>query len=242
MKLRLFVISLIVLIVGCGTTPTATPTPAATAVPTLPPPTAAPTDTPLPPTPTPEPPTDTPQPTDTPVPTTPAPTATNTRRPVTPRPTATETPLTPTQPALMYPAPELVEPRSPASFVAGKDNLVFKWKPVGAIKGEECYLVTVRITNAKTNEYGEQPFIAANTCGDFGNSNLVSFTLPKRGAAPNYKGLMDYADKSGTSDLYHVTWNVVVVQNNGADPNQPQPSQYVVLSPKSETFEFDLRQ
>ena len=229
-----------VLFAGCASTPTPAPTvPAPTAIPTeIPKPTVAPTNTPLPPTPTTAPTVTPPPPTNTPIPTTPAPTATNTRVPVTRQPTAVITP-TATTVALKYSAPQLNEPKAGDTRTTSND-LVFNWQPIAALGANECYLVTVRITNSVDNEYGEQSFLAENTCNDAGNAG-VSFTLRKRAPAPDYAGLVAIASAKTPTTNFRVSWNVTVVQNNGTDPNKPDPSQYIPLSPRSETFEFALQ-
>lgn len=237
MKLRLTLFLLALFVVSCDTSPTATPTPPPTAIPTaIPQPTEAPTNTPLPPTPTTAP-TNTPlPPTNTPIPTTPAPTATLTLPPVTRQPTPTATAVvTVTEVALKYAAPVLVEPSSGQTRSSSSD-IVFKWQPVAALGTNECYLVTVRVTNLTTSEFAEVPFIAQNTCNDAGSAP-VTFVLSKRPPAPDFFGLLALAGPAGT---YKVTWNVIVVQNNGADPNKPDPSQYIPLSPVSQTFDFEL--
>lgn len=240
MKYSILFILVALFVVGCAGTPTPAPTVAApTDIPTaIPQPTVAPTNTELPPTPTTAP-TITPPPvTNTPLPTTPAPTATNTRRPVTPKPAATETA---TAVPFKFAAPQLLEPTTGDTRTAGQDDLVFKWQPVGQLGGNECYLLTVRITNTVNNQYAEQSFIASDLCNDAGQTDKVSFTLRKRAPAPDYAGLFAIASAEVQSGSYVVTWNVSVIQNNGADPNKPQPAQYVPLSPTSETFTFNLR-
>lgn len=227
-------------IAGCATTPTPAPTVAPTAIPTaIPKPTdVPPTNTALPPTPTTAP-TITPlPPTNTPIPTTPAPTATNTRVPVTRQPTATAVP-TETNVALKFPAPQLIEPGAGDTRVSGSDDLIFRWHPVAALGTDECYLVTVRITNTVDNEYGEQSFLAQNTCND-GGSAPVSFTLRKRSPAPDYAGLVAIASAKSPSTSFVVRWFVTVVQNRGADPNKPDPAQFSPISPASEPLEFSL--
>lgn len=235
MKLRLILFFLAFFVVSCETSPTATPIPPPTAIPTaIPQPTQAPTNTPLPPTPTAAP-TNTPlPPTNTPIPRTPTPTATQTRAPVTVQPSPSAT-ATETEVPLKYSAPQLLEPSSGQTRSSSSD-LVFKWQPVASLGTNECYLITVRVTNVTTSEFAEVPFIAENTCNDAGNAP-VTFVLRKRPPAPDFFGLLALAGPAGT---YKVTWNVIVVQNNGADPNRPDPSQYIPLSPVSQTFDFEL--
>ncbi len=239
MKVLTLFFILALLIVGCeATTPTAVPTVPPTAVPTaIPQPTQAPTNTALPPTPTLAPTNTLPPPTNTPIPASPTATATNTRIPVTRVPTVAATP-TATEIALKFPAPQLIEPTAGDTRTTSND-LVLRWQPVGALGTNECYLVTVRVTNQADGEYGEQSFIAQDTCNDGGDAPL-SFTISKRAPAPDYAGLVAIATAKSPSTNFRVSWNVTVVQNNGADPNQPDPSQFVPLSPTSETFKFDL--
>lgn len=237
----LFIVALF--LIGCASTPTPVPTEAApTDIPTtVPQPTQAPTNTALPPTPTRAAPTNTAlPPTNTPIPVSPTATATSTALPVTrpPQPTVVLTP-TATIVALKYSAPALIEPRSGETRVNGSDDLVLRWNPVAALGSDECYLVTVRITNTVDNQYAEQSFIAENTCNDAG-TGPVTFTLRKRAPAPDYAGLVAIASGATPSTSFRVTWQVVVVQNRGADPNKPDPGQYTPVSPVSETFEFGL--
>lgn len=238
MKVKLSLVALILFAAGCASTPTPAPTvPAPTAVPTeIPKPTVAPTNTALPPTPTLAPTVTLPPPTNTPIPATPTATATNTRVPVTRQPTASPTA---TQVTLKYPAPELIEPHAGDTRTTAND-LVFRWQPVAALGANECYLVTVRVTNTVDNEYGEQSFVAENTCNDAGNAP-VEFVLHKKAPAPDYAGLVAIASAKAPSTDFRVTWNVIVIQNNGADPNKPDPAQYIPLSPPSPSLEFSLK-
>lgn len=231
---------LVLFVVGCASTPTPVPTVEPTTVPTLvPPPTQAPTNTPLPPTPTPAPPTSTPPPTNTPIPSSPTPTATNTRPPVTAAPT--QPPATPTETAvpLRFGAPELVEPSAGQIHRAGTEDLVFSWRPVGALGGNECYLLQVRITNNVDEQYAEQSYLAA--CGNPGDNPLVKFTLNRKAPAPDYAGLMEIATAKTPANNFKVTWTATVVQNNGADPLNPDPALYAPLSPTSAPNEFELQ-
>lgn len=243
MTFRIAFLVAILFIVGCASTPAPT-FPAPTAIPSaIPKPTQVPTNTTLPPTPTLPPlsavPTETPPPpTNTPIPTTPAPTATNTRVPVTLQPSATAT-TTPTQVVVKYGAPIPLEPHSGDTRTTSND-LLLSWQPVAALGADECYLVTVRITNTLDGEYGEQSFLAENTCNDAGDGT-VNFVLHKRAPAPDYVGLVAIAAAKNPTTSFRVTWNVLVVKNNGADPNKPDPASYVSISPRSETFEFDLQ-
>lgn len=149
--------------------------------------------------------------------------------------------VTPTVAALKFPAPVLVEPAAGDSLTAGKDDMIFRWAPVGPLGANECYLVTVRITNLTDNEYGEQSFIASPSCNDAGQTDPLSFTISRRAPAPDYAGLLAIASAKTASGAFRVKWNVTVIQNNGADPNKPDPAQYIPLSPSSAPLEFELR-
>lgn len=224
-------------IVGCASTPTPAPTIAVpTAAPTAPPPTAAPTNTALPPTPTAAPTNTPPLPTNTPIPSSPTATATNTFVPVTREPT-----VTPTETAvpLKFAAPVLVAPGTGDSITAGRDDIIFSWAPVGALVGNECYLLTLRITNTVTGEYGEQSFVAEPTCNDSGTTDPLTFVVARRAPAPDYAGLIAIA---GDGASYRATWTVTAIQNNGADPNKPDPAQYIPISPTSAPFEFEIHE
>jgi hypothetical protein len=157
---------------------------------------------------------------------------------VTIQPTATET-ATATTVALTFSAPQLLEPGAGDTRVSGSDDLVLRWQPVGALGADECYLVTVRITNTVDSEYGEQSFIAQNTCNDAG-TGPVSFALRKRAPAPDYEGLVAIASAKNPSTSFTVSWFVTVVRNTGADPNKPDPANYNIISPPSQPFEFSL--
>ncbi len=237
MRITLILLVLALFVVGCASTPTPEPTLEPTAVPTVvPQPTQTPTNTPLPPTPTL---TNTPPPpTNTPIPSSPTPTATNTRPPVTAGPT--EPPATPTETPVpfRFGAPALVEPGS-GDLRQTSDNLEFRWRPVGALGGNECYLLTVRVTNTVDSQYAEQPYLAA--CGDPGNSDVVKFVLNKRPPAPDYAGLVEIATARTPANRFVVTWTLTVVQNNGADPLKPDPALYAPISPTSAPFEFELQ-
>jgi hypothetical protein len=117
----------------------------------------------------------------------------------------------------------------------------FQWAPVGPIAGDECYMVTLCITNQTDGEYGEQSFIASPTCNDSGQTNPLSFVVARRAPAPDYAGLLAIASNKTQAGLYTVTWYVTVIKNNGADPNQPDPAQYTPVSPPSNPNEFELR-
>lgn len=240
MKPSFILLVLALFAVGCTSSPTAVPTLAPTEVPTaVPQPTAEPTNTPLPPTPTSAPSnTPLPPPTNTPIPLSPTPTATRTRPPVTALPTSSPT-VAPTEVVLKYGAPVLIEPTAGDTRTTSND-LAFKWRPVAALGTDECYLVTVRITNTVDKQFGEQSFIAQDTCNDAGNAP-VKFTLSKRQSAPDYFGLLAYANRNTPANSFIVTWNVMVVQDKGADPNKPDSTLYVPVSPPSETFTFNLQ-
>lgn len=241
MKRWFIVLGLMFAVVGCATTPTPEPTTVPTAIPTIiPTPTQAPTRTTLPPTPTPLPVTDTPEATsaplvtDTPLPTdTPLATATNTRRPATPKPTAT---FAPTEVPVTFPAPELVEPGVGGKIdtrTAGRDSLVFHWKPVGRLDAGECYQVTVRVTNIVDEKQAEQSYLVQATCNSGGDEPIDEFILhPKKGGPPDYEGLTNYASTGTQTNQYKVTWYVTVVHQDG---NQTTP-----ISPPSAPAEFTL--
>lgn len=251
MKQFFFLSALVLMAVGCASTPTPAPTAAPTQAPTaLPQPTTAPTATALPPTPTQAPTNTTVPPTNTPLPTTPAPTATRTRAPVTRLPTVVATvnlsatvtvTATTTPAALKYPAPELIEPAAGQVRRAGGEDLIFSWRPVASLGTNECYLLTLRVTNTVDNYYAEQSFIASDTCGNPGDTPAVKFTVKRRPPAPDYAGLVEIAASRTPANTFTATWTVTVVQNNGADPNKPDPAQYVPLSPRSAPFEFSLQ-
>lgn len=244
MKRWFILLGLMFAVGGCATTPTPEPTTVPTAIPTLiPTPTQAPTRTSLPPTPTPLPVTDTPEATntplvtDTPLPTdTPLATATNTRRPATPKPTET---VAPTEVPVSFPAPELVEPGVAGAIdtrTAGKDDLVFRWKPVGRLDAGECYQVTVRITNVVDDEHADQPYLVQDTCNSGGDKPVEQFALlAKKHGQPDYEGLTNIASTGTPTNQYKVTWYVTVVRQDGAQttPISPPsaPAEFTLLSP-----------
>lgn len=236
MRYILFIIITGLLIAGCASTPTPEPT---TVVPTdiptpIPQPTQAPTNTALPPTNTPPPTNTLPPPTNTPIPTTPLPTATNTFVPVTREPTAT--PL-PTEVALKYGAPELIEPRAGDTRRARRDAFDFRWNPVADLEPNECYVLRLRIIHlADPNQnYGEQTYLVESSCNSAIGSGVVEFIVNGRAPAPNYDGLIAEADgKAGGIDSqeYLVQWDVTVVLN--------QDGTLTPISPASAVSEFRL--
>lgn len=237
MKTKLLLVTMVLFIAGCASTPTPAPTvPAPTTVPTeIPKPTQEPTNTPLPPTPTAAP-TITPlPPTSTPLPTTPAPTATNTRVPVTREPTVQPTA---TEIALKYNAPLLVEPHSGDTRDARRDDFNFVWNPVADLQANECYLLTLQIKNQvdpQQAHYGEEKYLVQDSCNSSAQNGPLRFTVNRRAPAPNYDGLIATADALAgniSSQEYLVRWTVqAVLQQDG---------NLVPLSPPSEPAEFRL--
>jgi hypothetical protein len=233
MKRWLTLMVLAAAIVGCDRfQPARTPT--RTAAPTsVPAPTETPSLTSLPPTLTLAP-TDTPTltsasaPTDTPAPTnTPTATATTPRVRFTPTPEATATTVATAQ---KYSAPILVGPGAGDTRLDGKDDLLFKWKPVGNLGPNECYLVTVQVINITdpVQRYGQGSFLAQDTCNSAASSGNLQFTLRKRNP-PSYQGLVADASQNVPSSEYKVRWWVTVVIADGTP-----------LSPPSAQFEFTL--
>lgn len=229
----LILFALAVALIGCDRLrpgPTPTPTAAPTVVPA---PTQAPSATSMPPTVTLEPtepptvvsalPTDTSAPTGTPT-NTPAPT--RLRPAATPKAAATNTVV-----ALKYEAPKLIGPATGDTRIEGKDDLLFKWQPVGDLGPNECYLVTVQIVNLADplQHYGQDSFLAQDTCNSATSAGTPQFTLRKKNP-PSYTGLVAVATSmGGPSSEFRVRWWVTVVQ---ADRTP--------LSPASAQFEFTL--
>lgn len=237
MRYVLLLVLLTLALVGCVATPTPEPTLEPTAIPTeIPPPTEPPTNTPLPPTPTLEP-TVTPlPPTATPIlPTnTPLPTPTHTRRPLTPRPAAT---ATPSPVVFLYNAPELVEPTAGDTRLVGRDDLVFRWNPVGDLGANECYQLTLQVVNlADPNQnYGEGVYLVSESCNSRAEGKPLQFVVRRRAPAPDYAGLIATADALAgvPSQEYLGRWRVqVVLQQDG---------QTIPLSPPSAWAEFKMR-
>lgn len=238
---------LAVALIGCdrlrpGPTPTAT-TNASTSRPL---PTLESTVTPLPPT-LPPPPTEAPTVT---IPTeaatlvlmteTPTATATRIRIPATPRPKAS---VTNTAVALKYGAPELVEPGSGDTRIDGKDDLLFRWKPVANLAAHECYLVTLQVINLADplQHYAQDSFVAQDTCNSAISSGIVEFTLRKKNP-PSYSGLVTIASNlGGPSNTFKVKWWVTVVLDRGPDPQNSGKELATPLSPPSGQFDFTLQ-
>lgn len=231
---------LIMLSVGCASTPAPAPTAvvAPTAIPTeIPKATVAPTTTALPPTPTFAPTNTTVPPSNTPIPSSPTATATLTRVPVTRQPTAVITP-TATTVALEFGAPVLIEPANGATFTARRDDFQFKWQPVGDLAANECYLLTLQVkslVDPQQDHYGQEKYLIQDSCNWLAQSGPLKFTVNRRAPAPNYDGLVATADALAgniPSQEYLVRWFVQVVQN--------QDGQVIPLSPPSATGEFRL--
>ncbi len=216
-------------LVGCSQ-PKPSPTPTAPAAPiVVAAATSAPTATSLPPTLTPSPAaTDTPAPTDTL-----APTSTSTAPPTRTRVPATRTPTplpTNTEVVIKYSAPQLIEPHAGDSRLEGKDDLVFKWKPVGDLGADECYSISVKVVNNIDQAYGTFTQILNSTCNSPVSGGVLQFTLNRpKYSAPNYRGLIEAAQKVTASNSFTVLWSVTVVLGDGTP-----------LSPPSEQFTFAL--
>jgi cytoskeletal protein RodZ len=241
-------------IVGCDRfQPARTPTSMPTAEPSsIRAPTEAPSEAPLPTTTTLAPSntpaltvtpgaTDTPQVADTETLTaTPTATATNTRVPFTPRPKAT---ATKTAVALKYTAPVLIEPGAGDTRLEGKDDLLLRWKPVADLGPSECYLVTLQVVNLADplQHYGQDSFVAQDSCNSAISSGIVEFTLRKKNP-PSYRGLVDIASSlGGPSNQFKVKWWVTVVMDRGPDPQNPGKELTTPLSPPSTENEFALQ-
>ncbi len=216
-------------LIGCSqATPTPKPTLAPTPVAAAP--TEPPTVTPLPPPPTASVATDTPAPTITAAPTiTPTLTATvtKTRAPVTPKPKASPTD---TAVALKYTAPELLEPGSKDTRIEGKDDLIFRWKPVADLGKNECYAINILVINNIDQRYSPFSQIVTSTCNSAVSGGRLEFTLNRpKYAPPNYSGLVEDASKLTPTNSFTVRWSVTVVRDDGTP-----------LSPPSAKFEFKL--
>ncbi len=202
--------------------PTLEPTPVAAA------PTELPTLTPLPPPPTASVATDTPAPTSTVAPTnTSTATPTRTRVPATPKPKAS---ATNTAVALKYAAPVLLEPGPKDTRIEGKDDLVFRWKPVADLGKNECYLINVLVINSIDQRYSPFSQIATDTCNSSLSDGRLEFKLNRpKYAPPNYGGLVVDAQKLTQTNSFTVRWSVTVVRDDGTP-----------LSPPSPQFDFKL--
>lgn len=222
-------------LIGCGTAPT--PTPAATPPPQVV--TVVITPTPPPPTATLAQPAITPLPTvaltttvPTATPTTVVVKATNT--PGAPKPAATKTPTkaaavataTETALSMKFGAPLPMMPLWQPPWNEGQKDevkfpgsaMVYRWKPVGGLNGDECYLLTA------TSEAVNNPTLPTRTdtfvvgCGDstpVDVQNGFTFTLyqPGRGG-PSYSSLM-----MDSSEMW-VYWTVTIVKNLGSCVDQ----------------------
>ena len=222
-KLFLLSIAAIIalLIIGCGTSPT--PTPAAS--PTSQVITVVITATQPPPTATPAQPTMTSIPTvaltvTTPV-TTPVVIAQATKAPVTtPKPAATKAPTkivattTATALPMKFGTPTLTSPiwsnKDERRFEA--DDLIFRWRPVGGLQGDECYLLNVSSEAVNPGPgigTGADYFVVNCGNGSGPTDRDVQFTLfsPKRGG-PSYASIELHTDM-------WVHWSITVVKNLG---------------------------
>ncbi len=173
--------------------------------------------------------TNTPALTATSVPTdTPAATPSRTRAPATAKPRATATNAAV---ALKYNAPVLLEPHAGDTRQASKDDFLFKWQPVANLGANECYQVTVQVINLAdpNHQYGQDSFLAQNTCNSAISQGIMAFSLLKKNP-PSYSGLIARATQlGGPSNQFDVKWWVMVVRSDGTP-----------LSPASEPFDFML--
>lgn len=232
----LLLFALAVTLIGCDRLRPG-PTPTATAVATVvPAPTGAPSATPLPPTVTLEPtepptvvsavPTGTAAPTGTPIET---PTLTRVRPAATRKVTATNTVV-----AFKYGAPKLIGPNAGDTRLEGKDDLLFKWQPAGDLGPNECYLVTVQVVNLADplQHYGQDSFLAQETCNTAASAGTSQFTLRKKNP-PSYTGLVAVATSiGGPSSEFRVRWWVTVVLSDGTPLSPPSAqSEFTLSSP-----------
>ncbi len=212
----------VAVLIGC-TQPAPTPTPRPTVAPTrVAAATEPPTMTPLPPPPTAAVATDTPAPANTAAPTDttmPTATVTRTRAPVTPKPKASPTN---TAVALKYPAPELLEPTSKDTRIEGKDDLVFRWKPVADLGKDECYSINVLVINNVDQRYSPFSQIATDTCNSSRSSARLEFVLHRpKYSPPNYANLVADAQKLTQSNTFTVRWSITVVRDDGTPLSPP---------------------
>ncbi len=154
---------------------------------------------------------------------------TNTRVPFTPKPqpSATETAV-----VLKYPAPELLEPENGTSRQAGKDDLVFKWRPVADLGSDECYEVSFRIINTADpgQPYNQATLLAKDTCGSLLSANILQFVLyTKKHGTPSYDQMIDAVSQSVQANVYQARWWVTVVRTDETP-----------ISPPSAQFQFIL--
>ncbi len=230
--------------VGCGTA--TTPTPAAT--PTAMVVTVVITATPPPPTAT------SPAPTITPVPTLPitptvaaatpsqvavratvAPPAGTARPSATRRVTAVPATPTVTPVPIKFAAPQLIGPKfndtqkDERHFPA--DALIFEWRGVGGLAGDECYSVDVSFEPGARDQFLWE-------CGE--GETQVGYPLKKpfrlnrpNEAGPNYSGLLPQA-----SEIW-VYWTVTVVKRLGQKPDGKYNA--APISPVSERVRFLLK-
>lgn len=232
----IFAIVLVVVLTACGATgpapaPTTAVQPTRTAAPAPPAATAttAPANTAVPPT-------DTPAPTNTvagptvAVTTTTVVTATATRPAVvaTTGPTAT---AQPTKVTLKYGAPELLEPKSGDTRIAGKDTFVFRWKPVAELGAGEFYQVFVAIVNPIDNTSPNQTW---NVGCNADSTGYCRFVLGKTPTGQDYLGLLAAANRLSSPNTLKVRWSVTVVLDQGG-------GKFVPISPTSDTIEFTLQ-
>jgi hypothetical protein len=244
--LLLSLITIIALvIVGCGTSPTATPAPTQppqvvtvviTATP--PPPTATPAQATLTPIPTvaltATVPTATPtavalKPTNTPG--APKPAATKTATKIAATATATALPMKFGSPVINKPVWTENE-KDEVKFYGGA--IVFDWQSVGGLNGDECYLVQVRTEAVNPGPAPQSDYWIVG-CGDQTPlAQSVKFTLesPIRvGSAPNYSSLI-----LDTSQMW-AHWTLSVVKNLGqCDPSYKFHCKYAPISPSSTNY------
>ncbi len=184
-------------------------------------------------------------------------TATSTRKaatpaPGTPKPARTNAPAasgaTPTSappPAPStnkYSAPTALQPGTGGSVTDGSAmQLVFS--SVGPLGTNECYLIHIWMTNpnAASGSWSEY-FLDTSHCGDQSsvNARLKFVVNPPKFHWPDYGAMERAAQQAAPTDLLQVHWNVLVVQNNGAQSDGMHYNT-TPLSPTSPTLEFDFK-
>jgi hypothetical protein len=222
-------------LVGCDRfQPAASPTPTpglTTAATFAPAQTGVPSLTPLPPVPTMAL-TDTPAATETEA-VTDTPTRTATKTPVRLKPTPKAT-ATIAAVALKYAAPVLIEPRAGDTRLAGKDDLIFKWKPVAELGANECYLINVLLINLADPLQHYVPFSSITGCNSVLQPGTVVFTLyTQKHGQPDYNGMVAESEqKYGPSSEFAVRRSVTAALDDGTPLSAPsEQTEFTLQSP-----------
>ncbi len=157
-------------------------------------------------------------------------------------PAAQATAAPPAPSTIKYPAPTALQPGAGGSVTSGSAMQLY-FSSVGPLGTNECYLLHVWMTNpnAASGPWGEF-FLDTKHCGDQSpvNARLKFDVNPPKFHWPDYGQMERSAQQAADADLLKVHWNVLVVQNNGAQADGVHYNT-TPLSETSATLEFDFK-